>query len=629
MSDLLSVELLSLQTSLAGRYSLEREIGRGGMGIVLLARDVTLDRPVAVKLLPPEMTTQTTLRERFLREARTAAKLSHPNIIPIFSVEEVDEFVFFVMAYVEGDTLGQRVREKGPMRPDAATEMLRQVAWALAYAHAQGVVHRDVKPDNIMLERQSGRVLVTDFGIAQVADSDSAEEPTEVLGTPDFMSPEQATGEPVTARSDIYALGATAFFTITGEAPFSASSPSEVLAHHIRTPAPRISSVVPAVPRKLDRVVARCLAKEPDDRFQSGESLAEALAGTLVVRKETPVAVRLFVEDAKKWREHKYWSPLVGLYFGGSLLATGATGAQLVGAGVMTAAAAWPLLSSLRRTRRVIDAGFEQADVVRAFQNDLDKLEEELRFRHGDGYARTGKIWRNVAYAAFGGVALGIAGALTGSAEGGSLAIALFGGGAVIAVVQARKRSTEEAARRIKFWRGRLGRWLFAVAGRGVPKRPESQALTGRPTEMAIGMAVDSLFRSLPEATRKSMPDLPDVVQQLEGDAQRLRSQLDELENLLATSGMSESPPARGDHSLAGQRQGAVDRIRRVRDEAQRRFSDTVAALERLRIDLLRIRAGSTNVDSVTANLGSARDLGAQIDRLLAAHEEIDRELEG
>jgi serine/threonine-protein kinase len=246
-----SAEFLGLLSAVAGRYSLEYEIGRGGMGIVFLAHDVTLERPVAIKLLPGEMARQTTLRERFLREARTAAKLSHPNIIPIFSVEEVDEFVFIVMAYVEGETLGQRVSAKGPLKPDDATEILREVAWALAYAHAQGVIHRDVKPDNILLEEASGRVLVTDFGIAQVADSDSVDEPAEVLGTPDFMSPEQATGEPVDARSDIYSLGVTAFFAIAGHPPFSAPSSSELLAHHIRTPPPNLTSVAPAVPRSL------------------------------------------------------------------------------------------------------------------------------------------------------------------------------------------------------------------------------------------------------------------------------------------------------------------------------------------------------------------------------------------
>src|SRR6202521_3992026 len=135
---------LGFQQVLAGRYSLERELGRGGMGVVYLAREVRLDRPVAIKLLPPELAANADLRERFIREARTAARLSHPYIVPIHSVDEIDGFVFFVMAYVDGETLAQRVAGRGPMPSDEVIRVLREVAWALAYAHAQGIVHRDV-----------------------------------------------------------------------------------------------------------------------------------------------------------------------------------------------------------------------------------------------------------------------------------------------------------------------------------------------------------------------------------------------------------------------------------------------------------------------------------------------------
>src|SRR5205809_5704470 len=157
---------LDFQAALAGRYSLELELGRGGMGVVYLAREVRLDRSVAIKLLPPHHAGDERLRDRFLREARTAAKLSHPHIIPIFAVDEVNEFVFFAMAYVAGETLTGRVRRRGPLAPSEAGRVLREVAWALAYAHSQGLVHRDVKPDNIMLEEASGRALVAAFGIA-------------------------------------------------------------------------------------------------------------------------------------------------------------------------------------------------------------------------------------------------------------------------------------------------------------------------------------------------------------------------------------------------------------------------------------------------------------------------------
>src|SRR4051812_5696033 len=153
----LSAEFLDLQAALAGEYSLERELGRGGMGVVYLARDVQLDRHVAIKVLPAHLAEQPESRERFLREARTAAGLSHPNIVPIHRVGEAAGFVYFVMSYVAGETLGERLRRAGPMSAADVMRMLREVSWALAYAHGRGIVHRDVKPDNILLEEDSGR----------------------------------------------------------------------------------------------------------------------------------------------------------------------------------------------------------------------------------------------------------------------------------------------------------------------------------------------------------------------------------------------------------------------------------------------------------------------------------------
>src|SRR5579864_808257 len=153
---------LSFQLALSGRYSIDRELGRGGMGVVYLARDVDLDRFVAIKLLPPDKAKHPALRERFLREARLAAKLSHPNVIPIYAVDEVEGFVFYVMAYVDGETLAQRIRARGPLSASDGARVLREVAWAVGHAHAQGLVHRDVKPDNILLEAATGRALVAD-----------------------------------------------------------------------------------------------------------------------------------------------------------------------------------------------------------------------------------------------------------------------------------------------------------------------------------------------------------------------------------------------------------------------------------------------------------------------------------
>src|SRR6266487_2737238 len=193
MTASISPEFLALQELLAGRYSIERELGRGGMGIVLLARDVALDRPVAIKLLPPHLASRPDERERFLQEARTAAGLAHPNIVPIHLVEARGDLVFFVMGFVDGETLRERVERAGPLPPRLATKLLQEVAWALGAAHQRGV-----NPDNIMIERATERAVVTDFGIALGRRAtESVGDP--IVGTARYMSPEQACGEPVDA----------------------------------------------------------------------------------------------------------------------------------------------------------------------------------------------------------------------------------------------------------------------------------------------------------------------------------------------------------------------------------------------------------------------------------------------
>src|SRR5690348_9229378 len=197
MTASISPEFLALQELLAGRYSIERELGRGGMGIVLLARDVALDRPVAIKLLPPHLATRPEERQRFLDEARTAAGLAHPNIVPIHLGEARGELGLFVMGPVAAETPRVRLERAGPLSPRLALKLLQEVAWALGYAHQRGVIHRDVKPDNILIERATERALVTDFGIALGRrTAESAGGPIrQILGTARYMSPEQACGE--------------------------------------------------------------------------------------------------------------------------------------------------------------------------------------------------------------------------------------------------------------------------------------------------------------------------------------------------------------------------------------------------------------------------------------------------
>jgi serine/threonine-protein kinase len=270
-----SAEFLALQQVLAGRYSIERELGRGGMGVVLLARDVALDRLVAIKLLPAGLAASAESRDRFLREARTAAGLSHPNIVPIHAVEQAGDLVFFVMGYVDGETLKERVDRAGPLSPRLAMKVMQEVAWALGYAHQRGVIHRDVKPDNIMLMK-NGTVKVMDFGIARAVDS-TLTKTGSVMGTPAYMSPEQASGWKIDGRSDIFSLGVILYELLTGRRPFSGDTfPSLMFAIIKEDPAPP-SLVDPSISTGWDTIVMKALAKTREERYATAKDFGQAV----------------------------------------------------------------------------------------------------------------------------------------------------------------------------------------------------------------------------------------------------------------------------------------------------------------------------------------------------------------
>jgi predicted Ser/Thr protein kinase len=274
-------DLAAFRTALRGQYDVQRELGRGGMGIVLLARDERLERAVALKVLPPELAEVADTRERFLREARMAAQLSHPNIVPVYRADEIGGFAFFAMGFVDGETLADRIRDRGTLPATEVVRVLREVAWALAYAHARGIVHRDIKPENILLERSSGRAIVTDFGIARADFNPALTQDGLVLGTVSYMSPEQASGEPLDGRSDLYALGCIGFLALSGRLPFEGASPHGILVAHASKEPPSLRSVAPNVSPALAAVIDRCLRKRPDDRFANGEALADELGKAL------------------------------------------------------------------------------------------------------------------------------------------------------------------------------------------------------------------------------------------------------------------------------------------------------------------------------------------------------------
>ncbi|HET8712777.1 MAG TPA: protein kinase [Gemmatimonadales bacterium] len=621
---------LDFQAAVAGRYSLERELGRGGMGVVYLAREVRLDRPVAIKLLPPAKASDPRLRERFLREARTAAKLSHPNVIPIHAVEEIDQFVFFAMAYVEGETLTERVQRRGPLAPSDGSRLLRDVAWALAYAHTQGVIHRDVKPDNILLEN-TGRVLVADFGIAGVVDGAASLTTGEIVGTPEFMSPEQALGEAVDARSDLYSLGVVGYFALSGTLPFEAEQATEVLAKQVTEPAPPLSSVAPLVPRRMAQAIDRCLNKEPEERLEGPAALAEQLSHALEQRRELPVALRAFVKhdarlDGSGVLLYPFAmliaTPLVGLWTGSVALgfATLVSGYTLVPLGVL-----------INRARRLMNAGFGHGDIGVAFKAEIDRSREERAYGlgHGGGPSLMERVLRWIGLPS-----LGIAfTTLPFMIAGGPMTLALapiFGWSMAIgvssgigALIMLQRRRDVDAEFWGRLWTGRLGRWLFGIARMFTSRRALPASLTHRPTELALGMAAEQLFESLPKETRTQLRDLPDVVHRLEQDAQQMRARLEELQEALG--GVDQR--GKLEPAIAARHEKIVADLTGERDLVQQRLKDAVAALETIRLNLLRLHAGTTTVKSLTTDLGLAREIASDIGRHIEGLREVEEAL--
>jgi serine/threonine protein kinase len=279
-----------LTAAVGDHYIVEDELGRGGMAAVYRALDVRLNRRVAIKLLPPDMAFNAGVRSRFMREAQMAAQLAHPSIVPIYTVDERDGLVFFVMALVDGDSVAGLLAERGAFDIATVRAVVAEVADALDYAHRQGVVHRDIKPDNILIERATGRAMVTDFGIARAAAEESRLTVTGIaVGTPAYMSPEQAMGErEVDGRSDIYSLGVVAYQMLAGETPFKAINTPAMLMKHVSEPPPPLGARRGDVPQSLAAAVDRALAKRPEDRWATGAELRDAVLGKIPVPHTPP-----------------------------------------------------------------------------------------------------------------------------------------------------------------------------------------------------------------------------------------------------------------------------------------------------------------------------------------------------
>jgi serine/threonine-protein kinase len=280
-----------LREATTGEYEVIRELGRGGMAMVFLAREVSLNRKVAIKVMSPALGTDGGMVERFKREAQTAASLSHPNIIPVYAVRETTTVTFFVMKFVPGRTLDSLMEELGEMPVEMVRPIITQVAGALGYGHKRGVIHRDVKPGNIMIDDE-GWAVVMDFGIAKVEAAEGLTQTGAAIGTPTYMSPEQCASKPVTGASDQYSLGVVAYEMLTGTQPFDGDSVMAVMYGHVHEPPPPFHDARPDCPPELHDAVMRMLEKRPGARFRDMDELISAIGGAFL-KHDDPVRTEL------------------------------------------------------------------------------------------------------------------------------------------------------------------------------------------------------------------------------------------------------------------------------------------------------------------------------------------------
>ena len=623
-----STEFLELQGALAGEYSLERELGRGGMGVVYLAREVQLDRDVAIKVLPAHLANNASARERFVREARTAAGLSHPNIVPIHRVGEAGGggFVFFVMSFVDGETLGERLRRQGALAPVEATRVLREVAWALAYAHGRGIVHRDIKPDNILLERATGRAIVTDFGIAQREEYAGGDtDPGRVMGTAYFMSPEQAANEPVDGRSDLYALGVVGYLAVSGRLPFEATNLPALLVRQASEPAPGVARAAPGIPNALATAIDSCLARDPDARPADGESLAAALAPASENRPALPTTLRNWLNARNPLLvPYMAWSGFFGVLTTGNLVAY-VTGNRPDGPAdifLLAAIAAAPLVPvvgfHLNQARRQFRAGHTLADLRAALEIGQRESAESESLARKDEETRAHRLLRIATVAMSSWLGVTIILLLQGVIHenrtpigwiltplGGTLLLGAASNALEVRFIPDRLRDWWQTGVRTRLWNSRIGEWFAKRLG--APER--TRAVGGgafRATEVALGAAAADLFAALPKAFREQLGDFPAIVDALEARAAEARAEVEMLAAL--------APSGTTDAAVLQQR----------RDASAAHLADCVAALEGIRLDLLRVHAGAGDLSPLTTLMDAARVLGDDARRLAEAQREVD-----
>jgi eukaryotic-like serine/threonine-protein kinase len=607
---------LALQQALAGRFSLEAELGRGAMGIVYLARDVLLERPVAIKLLAPTFGAQEEMRARFLREARIAAQCFHPHIVPIHEVAESGDLAWFVMGYVAGETLAERLRRRGTLPPEMVRRIGREIGWALAYAHDRGVVHRDVKPENILLEQGTDRALIADFGIAwhdpNIANGGTgAQASGEVAGTARYMAPEQMLGDAIDGRADLYALGVTLHLAVTGRFPIEGGSAMAILEQHLAgDPILSVRTHAPLLPASLADTIDRCLATRPDDRFANAQLLVAELArdGEAAV---LPPEVRDIRQGALSTISLVSWTAAIA-YSGVFLVLgedVGLFGRQLmknIVEGVVTFAGIATALrgaETLVNARRALRLGVVSPQVVDALAPEPASDSQQM------------PVARALLLAA---LAAALA-AFQGRVDQLNLPYVLEFIGAIITVlvppILVQRALTNGLPRGLKQWlRTRVlhpaARLVVGwFGGRDEDRRAEPAEGA---TEMLLDQNANALLDRLPADARTALRALPAATHALAREAMRLRERAVGISGVHRRLRAERAPAAR----LAA--------LEAERAEVEGRLGVTIAALESIRLGLLQLDAAVGDTGNLTEHLEVVRELQRRVD----AAQDVERLLD-
>jgi hypothetical protein len=607
-------------------YDLEDEIGRGGMAVVYRATDRRLQRPVAIKILPPELAYDPAIRTRFTREAQTSAQLSHAHIVPIFDVGEREGIAYFVMALIKGGSLATLLAREPRQPVDEVRRLLCEIADALEYAHVRGVIHRDIKPDNILLDSDSGRAMVVDFGIARAMEAGARLTVTgNAVGTPTYMSPEQAMGErDVDGRSDLYSLGVLAYQMLTGRVPFTAGNSMALLLKHVSEPPRPIAELRPDVPRNLQDVIERALLKEPDDRWPSAAAMRDALR-----TERTP---------ATSWRasnraQVRYTSP------------------RPASRAPARRDAAGPAEAPAPDAVAPIDPS-APVMVPAAYTGMTPGQQEDLRLWHGRIHLMD-RIKAMRSYAVSTGVmaVAGIGVMIGGLAEGVPPAILAPVVPAYMSLKLWKRGKSLRAAglriRRVLL----MPRAKWVIPPPPAPKKDELEKLAPRhvldgPHGVAVRRAAGyrteilSIAATLPKADRALLPELEPTVNGLVERVAHLAQALHRLEDAMDPRALAEIESRLADVRretdspeqqrrvglLERQRDTLVDLDRR-RETLARQLDNAVLALESLRLDLIKLRSSGLRsaLSDVTSATQEARALSREIGVVLEAAEEVRR----